>query len=283
MLIVVRNPIDVVNSSLIRREAARHGLDSWPINSVYEAVREWILAWRRTYSLTREWPDLVKVLKYEELCANLESEAARVFDFLGLQPHVPEIGVERLPSDVCVLTDEERSAIMTFLAPIVERWSDASALQLLAAYGDMNLPYVIGEKVELSWREATPYLPSGFSWREEWGRWTLGSRATLAIPHGETQGAILVELWLACAYTGAEEACDLVVSMGPQNKNAFSVGPERSRLTIVADATDAEKPGLSTLEICVARPRRADEAASDRREIGVGLAAFRVTRLILTQ
>ena len=83
LLLIVRNPVDVIASSLRRRDNARLGRDVWHINSVEEAAAEWRAAMRSMAQVVQEQHSPTFIVKYEELCTEPE-RVQDIFSFSGL-------------------------------------------------------------------------------------------------------------------------------------------------------------------------------------------------------
>ena len=140
-------------------------------------------------------------------------------------------------------------------------------------------PYALGAKLACSAPEADAHLSSGFSFREPWGRWTEGARASLAIGHGLEAGLLLVELWAARAFCADGERCDLVILAGWGEPRLFSLGPDGGRMAFVVSAEETRRSGLLEVDLRIVRAKRSGEAPADVRALGVGLEAYRITLL----
>ncbi len=112
LILIVRNPLDVVASSLRRRDNALIGRDVWHITSVEEAAAEWRAAMRTMARIVQEQSSPTLLVKYEELCTRPEL-VQDLFFYAGLS-HFQEypalwrrgIGETRLtltPQDACYL------------------------------------------------------------------------------------------------------------------------------------------------------------------------------------
>jgi hypothetical protein len=279
IVIVVRNPRDAIHSSLIRRGFTQGGGDEWPIATVEDAIRQWLSSWRRTVALKSRYGSRVHVLKYEDLCIDPAGVLGEVQTFLGLSKRPPEGQIEKLPEHIHVFAPEESATLERLLGAVVARWPDASVDELLTEFSDIVVAYNLGKRMDLAQPETDVFIDIGFSRSEPWGRWTDGRRARISLFHGIRAGALLVELWLARAHVPQGERCDVIVRTGDGPPELMTLGPEPRRLSFLADAARTARPGLLDLDFSVVRPKVESNPRADRRALGFGLEAFRVSRI----
>lgn len=77
-IFIVRNPIDSVASMIANREFIPQG------SSAAVATRYWLRSVRSLLDFNENHPDVVLLLKYEDLCLNSTSVAAQICRFLGI-------------------------------------------------------------------------------------------------------------------------------------------------------------------------------------------------------
>jgi hypothetical protein len=277
ILIVVRNPAEVVKSSLIRREAARRGRDAWPIATVQEAVREWSLAFARAHALKVRYGGVVSVIKYEDLCADPHATVAQIYAWLGLAPHEPTIPIEQLPAGLRLHSVTEDAVLMNLLGPVIDAWPRMNAGDLMERFADIRPPYVFGETVDAGASDSDCYFANGFSEAQPPRRWICGPSAKMLIEHGELFGLLLVEVWLSCTQASLGGEAEIVVRTGWGEPKLFAIRPERTRISFAAIAEEALQRGTLSLDIAVARPSIGGAAGLPRCDIAI--EAFRITRL----
>ena len=272
-LIVIRNPAEVVKSSLIRRAATDRGRDNWPIRSVQEAMKEWIAAWHLTGSLKARYPNIVHVLKYEDLCSDPASALSRVNEFLGIPVHMPDTPIAVRPAELALLTPVEKRMLDHFLGPIIEAWHSSTPDDLMGTHGRLTPPYLFGKTLRFEQDETEVYLVSGFFAATALGRWMNGARARIKLPHGETGGLLLIELWVARAALDDHETCDVALHASGSPPRLFTFEADGGRAAFVVRVADAQEPGTLSIELTVARPKR----------LSVCVEALRVTHLASAQ
>ncbi len=276
---VIRNPADVVRSSLVRREATRRGRDAWPIRTVQEAATQWLAAWRTLISVKERYGGAVLVVKYEDLSSDLRAASGRLFEWLALPPHEIATAIAALPPDLALHTAAEQALVRHLFSPVLQAWPDADAEVLMARFATFRMPYAMGDTVHLGHEDAGAYLASGFSFREEWGCWTDGSRAVLSIPHGQTKGTLFVEIRVAQSVRSGEDGNDVIVRSGWGEPRLFALPAGRSRIAFVAQAEEAEEAGTLAVELLIMRPKGPDESPPDCRALGILVESFRVVCL----
>ena len=276
---IVRAPDQVIRSSLVRREAARHGIDSWPIRTVQEAMRQWLTAWRVVIDLRERYGVKVLVVKYEDLCADMTTQLGYITAWLGLPPHQVTMEVSSLDRAVTVHSAEEQEEIRFLTEPLVEAWCDKTVEELIDSFGTYSPPYILGEVVRLKEETASSYLEKGFSFREEWGRWTDGEHATVKILHGLQRGLLLFEMHVVQAYQRDGRTCDVIVNSGWGEPKLFSLPPGSSRIAFVVRAEEAEQRGVCSIELVIPAPKHPDAPPADSRVLGILVESMRLSKV----
>lgn len=278
ILVIVRDPAEVVKSSLIRREATRRGRDGWPIKTVQEAVAQWVRAWQLTRTLKARYPYAVHVLKYEDLCADPAGTLACVDAVLGLAAHAPDIPIETRPPHLSLMTATETMALMHLVGPVTEDWPRATAEDLMKTHAQLPVPYAFGERLSFADEATGLYLVSGFSVPEAQGRWTVGVRARIALPHGMSNGIFLIELWITRTEVDEQGRCDFSLQAGGEPK-LFTFGEEGGRAACAVAASDGQDRGTLVIDLIVAKPNPSGD--DETRVQGLCIEALRVTHLML--
>lgn len=269
VVVVIRNPVDVVRSSLVRRAATERGRDAWPIRTVAQAVAQWIAGWRTVRAMAARYGPAVRIVKYEDLCDRPQGLATEIGAWLGLSPHGVATRISALPPDLALHSAAEQAFVERCLDSIIRAWPTHDAETLVTRFAAPAPPYLPGEPIRLSHEDATPYLVSGFSFREDWGRWTDGPCAVLSIPHGLSRGLLLVEIGVLQAFGREGGVCDIIVRSGWGEPKLFQLAPERARIAFVVGADETEDQGTLRLDLIVVRPKRADELPADSRALGI--------------
>ena len=138
--------------------------------------------------------------------------------------------------------------------------------------------YRLGDHIYLATPQADPYVVYGFSFREDWGRWTDGPHARIDFAHGESRGQLLVEIRIARSYCGDQGICDLIIEAGWGEPKLFTLGPDPARIAFLVAAEETSVPGTTRLTLLVARPKRPNEPP-DGRALGIGVESFKVVSL----
>ena len=275
---IIRAPDRTIRSSLVRREATRRGIDDWPIRTVQEAMRQWLTAWRTIVALVGHYASRVLVVKYEDLCAAPQAEMRRITEWMDLPAHDVKTPISSLGADVMVHSHEEQSAICRLAQPLLDAWRERTADQLLADFAVYDPPYIIGDVISLCEDDASRYLPYGFSFREEWGRWTEGHHAAISIEHGVMRGSVLIELHVAQSQQ-SRCGCDVVIRSGWGEPKLFTLPAGPSRIAFVVRAEEAEDRGTCLIEIDILDPKHPDAPPADSRALGILLATMRLSQV----
>lgn len=278
-IFILRHPFDVVRSSLTRMEKAKVGKDLWHIQTIDQAIEEWVKNWEFAASQRNESNTVF--IKYENLYADFECEMDRVAALLGIDNRFTNIVVQEDRLDRALsLTSAQRQHVADRIGLLTEIWKNTNVNDLLNSY--TVLPYAVssGELIDVYSGTLPHVLREGFYPVEEWGAWTDGtkSRVILAI-----KGAKEAEnIWMDLTYTGF---------VGPIGSFVFGIRVNGGNIEIIQiDAEDAMshkanlgrmyivKGGVVEIEISVPRPKKPEhDPASDSRTIGFGIKSLCVT------
>ena len=135
IVLIVRNPFNVVASSLRRRDNALIGLDVWPINSVDEAAAEWHAAMQTMARVVQDQFTPVLVVKYEELCTQ-PVIVKDIYQFLGLVPFgdYPDLWARGLEDTRATLNSEDVAYLRLRFPSVDDVWHSESPYKLLERY-----------------------------------------------------------------------------------------------------------------------------------------------------
>ncbi len=273
LLVILRNPRAVINSSLIRRARQQRGGDIWPITSVQEAAEEWWLACRLAAELVDRLGSAAHIVKYETLCEDADGVMRGVWDWLDLPVHASATLIRRLPEEINVLTAEEAGAVEALLGEVATAWDEEpDPRRLLQRFSASPRPYVPGRRLLAASEDADPVFVEGFSWREAWGRWTDGDCAMIRLRHGLAGGQGVLELQVARTFA-PEGACDVLVTANGAAPQLFSLGEGPGRLALLCPLDGAATPGVLEVKLLLLRPKGVLDPPADERRLGLGVEA----------
>ncbi|MEA1649032.1 sulfotransferase [Nitrospirillum sp. BR 11164] len=191
LLHIVRNPLDVINSSLSRRNKMRRGEDNWHVQTIEEAASEWISEWNWLQMVRREMGDAILILKYEDVATNTEAALKKICKFLELSsPLSPSF--EAIPDSLRLyaLTDREKAKAISWFGPLSRSWEKRPlSVQLGVA---RRLPTILepGNEIDFTQQgKSQQFIQYGFYDTEPTGTWTDGERAEIAANLGFNEEA----------------------------------------------------------------------------------------------
>jgi hypothetical protein len=172
------------------------GEDIWNINSIYDAVDEYLEVLRNIASFCLNYPDRTFVVKYEDLLCDEENVLLTLGDFLGLSLCPSNLPLDNR-SRISVLSNEERTYADHQIGALGEAWGDltltgpaATVLPSLSSqFASTNLSGVFWQAVDRS------VLGFGWSGLEQDGVWSENSIASVIFRAART-GQVLVGLRL---------------------------------------------------------------------------------------
>ncbi len=280
LVLILRNPMDALSSSLARSRAALRGEDRWLSEPVAVTYRRWLNA-MRIMAAAAAAPLPVLLVKYEDLCTRPAEGEARVIAFAGLRPGV-DLPPRAQPLDrasLRALPDIERAEVERLLGPIDDLWSALAPGQLLERFG-AAAPYLpVGEAVAFGLDSADVFLVSGFCGPEGWGRWTDGPRSHIRLRHDPPDGRDLrVDLRVAQALSRGPcggMPLRIAVNGGVACEAAARAG---EALEARVPATQLRADGLLEIVIDVMAPKtRGEPPHDDPRALGVAFDALRLS------
>ncbi|MBA7558519.1 hypothetical protein ES708_00123 [subsurface metagenome] len=284
VLLIVRSPINVIKSSLVRAAAARDKRDAWHIGTFDEALDEWVRNWEFAARISNSNDHKTLILKYEDLRSNFDGQMRRISDFLSVSAGFsnliePSVGT----GETSRLAPEQEARISERMGGLLDAWATTDVSALLATYP--TLPYIVNsnEFIGMSGAKLLPHvLRGGFYPAEEWGAWSCGTRARVVF---KLRGARPVEnVWIDISFTGyVFESHDFVFGIAVNSGDleivcveaATALGPVANigRLYKVVD-------GLIELTFSIPRPKLpGQEPQHDSRALGLYLKSIRATIL----
>ena len=134
-VLILRNPLDVINSSLRRARNSAAGFDEWEIRTVEQASYEWIAASRKMADIFKTYPDRAIAIKYEDLVENPTRVLAPVFSLLTLKPINLDGSTIRVPPSLqrAFMDSADQSFLQSRFPDIDRIWTETSANEILQA------------------------------------------------------------------------------------------------------------------------------------------------------
>ncbi|CAF9942973.1 hypothetical protein IMSHALPRED_006489 [Imshaugia aleurites] len=278
IIYIIRNPLDVVNSSMRRRYSTDHGLDNWPILSVESACFEW----HRALNLLRDIlssnaKDSVLIISYEDLCRETSNIMNAVFEFLELPSTIVEYQAKQLPQEMKLAF--LGSAELAYAKLYFDKFTGADTRNLIEAALDPRVrlapPLQIGAAVRFSDMESEAYCLDGFYEREAWGRWT-GPKARLkfVIPPGLRDSVL--ELRIRPSLLNARGSATCYYKVNDARRVIIDVSEAKSIFVDLSIVYSSEDP-VVVLELAAFEAKTPSQAAvSDPRVLGLALEWFAI-------
>jgi hypothetical protein len=177
-LMILRNPIDVINSSLARRDNTLAGGDAWHIKTLNHAIQEWIANWE--FAAAHADDESFLFLKYEDLGDDFPAQSKRIADFLGLKNEFKTF-FEHLPPDLqrYAISDHEIGEIEAILGDLPTAWREKDLKVLMAEHPVIVRALSQPVQILLGGDEIVNVSLRNFDVAEEEWRWTLGHSASI--------------------------------------------------------------------------------------------------------
>jgi hypothetical protein len=276
---ILRRPVDVVNSSLGRRNKARLNLDAWHIRTVEDACAEWLTNWNSAQAARAVLGERLLCVKYEDLVAGRGATAA-IARHLGLEDRFNAAICREAPETLSryAMTAEEVRTTEAMLGELTAAWQRPLP-ELLETFPRLGIPLPLGEPLRFG--EAATcqrFARSGFSGPEPDGIWTDGEQASLEFrfPANAEALALTLEFDLWRPVTG-DRPFPLVITLGSR-RELLTIRPEqvgadgRCRHTLLLERAALGGAGLATLELHILDPKRPmDPPVEDQRRLGLRL------------
>lgn len=277
-LLILRHPLDVVNSSAKRIKETQIGRDEWPVQSVWDACLDYVEAWRTMRALWNHPGHRVHVLKYEDLCASPNAVMASVWEFLGLTPITLPAAIEAIPEHLRghALSEDDRVQLGDFFSEF-SGWNEKTAPELLVDVSPLvKVPF--DQRIDFTSVQGQLLLWSGFALPEEAWVWTLGRNAQIKLRHGHVEEGILLELWVVFAFSRPSCDCDVLIGINGGAATLHSLANVPQRLSFHVPEERLNDECSITVAITVLRPKEPyEEVSHDHRRLGLALGAIRVS------
>ena len=134
-VLILRNPLDVVNSSLRRARNSAAGFDEWEIKTAEQASLEWIAANRQMADIFQTYPDRTIAIKYEDLVEDPSRVLAPMFSMLELKPISLDNSTIKVPPSLrgAFMESADQRFLQNRFLDIDRLWKGASAKDILQA------------------------------------------------------------------------------------------------------------------------------------------------------
>ena len=273
IIFIVRNPLDVISSSLVRGKNAVEGLDEWPVRDVAAAYEQWLTAMRHMADVIEaEATGDVLMVKYEDLCAFPEREERRIRSFATLPLDDEVVVAHAVANDRPGLSDQDLIFLEHELGDVDRIWPTLTAEQALRRYSRpiRHLPFA---EISLGRGAYRSLFASGVSQPEPWGRWTDGPCAVLQFRHPAASRARLgLHVAMAHIPSGGEGA-PLTIRVNGGVARPASAKPG-AHLYIELDAEHLAEE-VVTIQIEVMEPKPPHAAPiNDPRSLGIALTGL---------
>jgi hypothetical protein len=280
LLQIVRNPLDVINSSLHRRNKMRAGKDLWHIATVDQAASEWIAEWNRAITVKAVMGDDMLVVKYADMAHDGDAVLRRIEAFLGLsQPLVPAFLPIPDALRLHAMTADERAQAEAWFRPVTDVWSDTDTGALFARFPALAPVSRCGETLHFrADGNAHACDLAGFFDAEPEGTWTDGPHAEVAANFG--LGTLRCQLRGGCILAPCCERLRVLVN-GVEAGTVTAAEEPWQAIEFVLDFDHtATATGATVIRFEPDRPKRPEEDPTDDiRPIGAFLKWLRLERL----
>jgi hypothetical protein len=192
MIFVLRRPLDVINSSINRRNMTSAGLDNWHVPDVLQSTEEYLKSISNIVSMSAALPGRVLCLKYEDMVSDEPMVCSVLEDFLGIAVAPTNFPAPH-PERQIVLTEEESALIPRTLVEYSALWNDLA----LTGPGETVIPALAGllpaVSEERGWRHDRDRSVLAFGWSpaEADGVWSEKAWASLAFRTDLTERALV--------------------------------------------------------------------------------------------
>jgi hypothetical protein len=270
-IVVIRNPIDVINSSVHRKNNSELGNDTWHITTVDEAIEEWIENWNYAQKHVDSTDHLF--VKYEDLAKNFSVESKRISEFLQVEEQFTNL-MSALPEHarLYALEPEEVTRLRAMFDGVLALWDSQDIRAILKACPQIYRTVRDGEIVPLSSAARSHLGLEGFGQPEHGWRWTCAQTARIAF---RVEGAVDgTEIWVDlefAPYFGPRDHFAFMVTLGDGQRfleHVYATDHMPARRGYIAKARD----GCIDIELLMpVRKTENDEPNDDLRELGLAL------------
>lgn len=191
IIIMIRNLIDVVNSSIARRNNAIRGTDVWPIRQIEEECLDTISKFYKLFTIIEKLGENILLIKYEDLTNDPARVTRSAQEFLGLAAPPNTHLFAPLPPALSrfAFSDEDLSVCQQWFGDVDELWPSLALSGEAVPQVRQNLLAVAprvesGTTWDMSLPSARRFLLEGWSEIEPWGVWTDGPLGRLVFNAG---------------------------------------------------------------------------------------------------
>ncbi|MDG3442656.1 sulfotransferase family protein [Nitrospirillum amazonense] len=280
LLHIVRNPLDVINSSLNRRNKTRAGKDIWHIETVHEAAAEWVREWNWSCRTKEKLGDKMLVIKYEDMARDTDGALRQIEKFLNLSSPLPSAFVP-IPENLRLyaMDQVEKKDALAWFGPLASIWNDTSIKNLMKEHPHLpTIATVGGEDLDLRFgRESYKFFRTGLGTPETEGTWTVAETAEL-----EANFGLGLEL---CQFTASFRAISYCrharfLVNGVEVASADIDNSPWTERTIAVDFKHVPTLlGGTRIQIEISRPKAVGEyPEDDHRAMGLFLSSISVKR-----
>jgi Sulfotransferase family len=270
-IFLFRNPLDVVNSSLHRRNLSKLGLDDWGVRNIDEAIANWVDNWRHAFLRSRESSATFHVAGYDELMSNFDNEIRLIAAFLNVDVAAFVDIARPLPTDLrrYALTEKEVERFCYLFDCDVENQS-----MIAFQFRDYRSLYLTAPSDGVIIPNADPglYLRSGFGEPEVQGRWMLGQWSEIRFRINGARAESVLRLDLSFDLYWRRDPCFVVYfEICGRWQEPVVVHPF-DPVSYSASFTERVARGEVLLRIYVPRPKTtSDDPVGEERSLGIFL------------
>ena len=119
IILIVRNPLYVMNSFKKRIILTQKGRDSWRFKTLNDGLNSWIHSWNYFYENSQKKE--VTLVKYEDFFSN-RNAILKIFDFLNVNNSDTSLFSGDQYGDLSFLSSHEVEVINKVFFPLIEKW-----------------------------------------------------------------------------------------------------------------------------------------------------------------
>lgn len=181
LVYLLRNPIDVVYSSLRRAQLAARGVDVWDIKRVGDACREWLSDCHQLHRVRTESLCETLVLKYEDFTPErAPAQWEKIAAFLGVSNDFTHAVEARVRATQHTMPETWSRYTQYCFEELAKVWHEDDVDSLLEKALRVELPLRNNQVVSFGdGMSGGAYLQDGFAAPEHDGAWTIDRQAQL--------------------------------------------------------------------------------------------------------
>ncbi|CAN2536369.1 hypothetical+protein [Methylocapsa aurea] len=266
---ISRNPVDIINSSIHRRNLTNSGLDNWAIASVDQAVQEWYCNW--VYADLQMCADNVNFLNvsYDRLLSSPNNELEKVSIFLGIDNRF-DVTSWPLPPELCLyaLTREELDRVEFLFG---RRANEIGQYISAISPNDLFLTAPLDGAINAC-VDPGLYFVSGFGGQDSDGRWTIGksSRIKFRVSNAPPTSNVFVKIQFMSLWR-REEGFHVFFKVCGCWQSPILLG-DSDKTEYIKSYISEVKNGEVSIDILIPRPKCAEDMpVNDIRPLGIYL------------